>query len=158
MISANQSLCTCGSGIQYTDCCGQFISNIKIPATAEQLMRSRYTAYNMKDASYLLKTWHVSTRPKELKLDIDTTCWQGLKVITANEHEVSFVAYFTDIKNPHTEKDRYALYEESEFSKDDQWYYVKGANLQTIQLSQNMSCPCQSGKKFKRCCSKLFTK
>ena len=32
-------------------------------ATAEPLMRSRYSAFAVGDAAYLLRTWHPSDRP-----------------------------------------------------------------------------------------------
>ena len=38
-------------------------------ATAEQLMRSRYSAFAVGDAGYLLDTWHPGTRPRSLDLD-----------------------------------------------------------------------------------------
>ena len=34
-------------------------------------MRSRFTAFSIKDAAYLLETWHPSTRPAEIDLDDD---------------------------------------------------------------------------------------
>lgn len=37
--------CPCQSGHQYADCCGKFHLREAFPETAEQLMRSRYTAY-----------------------------------------------------------------------------------------------------------------
>jgi len=43
-------------------------------------MRSRYTAFVLNDAAYLLETWHASTRP--LALDREpATRWLGLKVL-----------------------------------------------------------------------------
>ena len=43
-------------------------------------MRSRYTAYVRRDAAYLLRTWHVSTRP--LALDLEGVVWLGLEVLS----------------------------------------------------------------------------
>ena len=37
--------------------------------TAESLMRSRYSAFAVGDAGYLLRTWHPSGRPRTLSLD-----------------------------------------------------------------------------------------
>ena len=54
--------CPCG-GASYATCCGQYIEGGAIPATAETLMRSRYTAFTQGDESYLRATWHASTCP-----------------------------------------------------------------------------------------------
>jgi len=37
--------CPCGSDLQYNDCCLPVIQGERTPATAEELMRARYTAY-----------------------------------------------------------------------------------------------------------------
>ena len=43
-------------------------------------MRSRFTAFSIKDAAYLLETWHPSTRPAEIDLD-DDVVWRRLVII-----------------------------------------------------------------------------
>ena len=35
-------------------------------------MRSRFTAFALGDADYLLRTWHPDTRPESLELDPDS--------------------------------------------------------------------------------------
>ncbi len=119
-------------------------------------MRSRYSAYALKDENYLLISWHPSTRPESLDLTDDTTQWMGLKIISTSESGVHFVAYFTqDTLN----KDKvYALTEQSNFAKEDKWYYLDGLDVNTVQLTKNMPCPCQSGKKYKRCCALFIEK
>ncbi|MGD1990808.1 MAG: YchJ family metal-binding protein, partial [Chromatiales bacterium] len=54
--------CPCESGLDYDLCCGRFIDEGALPETAEQLMRSRYTAFTLDRISYLEKTWHRATR------------------------------------------------------------------------------------------------
>ena len=61
--------CPCLSGLQYGECCGPFHSGDAFAPTAERLMRSRYSAFAVGDADYLLATWHPTTRPAELALD-----------------------------------------------------------------------------------------
>ncbi|GMR15894.1 MAG: YchJ family protein [Gammaproteobacteria bacterium] len=113
-------------------------------------MRSRYTAYSLKNETYLLKSWHQSTRPASLDLKNDTTQWLGLKVISSFEKTVNFVAYFT--QDTLNKEKIYALTETSNFIKDKNWFYLDGQDVKTTQLTKNMPCPCQSGKKVKRCC------
>ena len=43
-------------------------------------MRSRFSAFAVGDASYLLATWHPSTRPVDLDLDADLT-WYRLDIL-----------------------------------------------------------------------------
>ena len=62
-------------------------------------MRSRYSAFVVGDAAYLLATWHPSTRPPALELDPDVR-WLGLDVLRtegggllATEGTVEFIAH-----------------------------------------------------------------
>lgn len=72
-------LCPCGSGTTYELCCGLLHRGGKTAATAEQLMRSRYSAFVVGDAGYLLRTWSARTRPPSLHLDAIE--WTGLEIL-----------------------------------------------------------------------------
>ena len=48
--------------------------------TAESLMRSRYSAFAVRDAGYLLRTWHRSARPRNLGFD-PALRWTRLAVL-----------------------------------------------------------------------------
>ncbi len=48
--------CPCGSGATYGACCGPAHAGARESATAEALMRSRYSAFALGDAEYLVKT------------------------------------------------------------------------------------------------------
>jgi SEC-C motif-containing protein len=121
--------CPCGSGLKYADCCEKFICGTQRPATAEALMRSRYTAYVHENADYLLSTWHSSTRPASLSLqDMRPDKWLGLKVVNAvaglqpdSEGVVEFVARYK------LNGKAYRLHEKSRFLQENgQWYYLEG--------------------------------
>jgi SEC-C motif-containing protein len=58
--------CPCGSGALFDECCGGIVSGVRKAQTAEQLMRSRYTAYVMKKVDYLVRTTHPSAREEGL--------------------------------------------------------------------------------------------
>jgi SEC-C motif domain protein len=60
--------CPCGLGDDYPSCCGRLHAGAAAP-TAESLMRSRYSAFAVGDAGYLLRTWHPSARPRNLSFD-----------------------------------------------------------------------------------------
>ena len=149
--------CPCGSGKLFSECCEPYISDKYLPGTPEQLMRSRYTAYTLKNENYLLDTWHPSTRPSGNDITTETTKWHYLKVLDAKDDRVKFIAYFSDTNSPGK---IFAMGESSRFIQDikneDRWYYVDGEDIQTIEVTKNMSCPCGNSKKFKRCCYSNF--
>jgi SEC-C motif-containing protein len=120
------SACYCGLDKQYAACCGRLHSGAEIAATAEALMRSRYSAYVLKLADYLLATWHPDTRPAELDLDADDTKWLGLEVKKHVQQDetratVEFVARYRIAGKGHR------LHELSRFVREDgRWYYIDG--------------------------------
>ena len=119
--------CLCGSGKSAESCCHAYHAGATAP-TAEALMRSRYVAYVMGLDSYLLATWHTSTRPAELKLDEGPPQrWLGLtikrhEVLDENNAIVEFVARYKIAGRA------YRLNETSRFvRKDGRWFYIGGA-------------------------------
>lgn len=48
--------CPCSSKLTYDKCCEPYLLGKKCPDTPEKLMRSRFTAYAMKRADYLIAT------------------------------------------------------------------------------------------------------
>lgn len=116
--------CPCGLGEQYGSCCGRYHSGTLAP-TAEQLMRSRYSAFALGDADYLLRTWHPSARPRTLEIDPKTQ-WTRLAVLETDggglldtTGTVSFRAiYVLDGK-------RHVMDETSRFVREGKrWLYV----------------------------------
>jgi SEC-C motif-containing protein len=71
--------CPCGGELPYGGCCGPLLEGGPA-ATAEALMRSRYTAYVVGDVDHLVRTWHPRTRPAGLDLDPGLR-WTGLEVL-----------------------------------------------------------------------------
>jgi SEC-C motif-containing protein len=119
--------CACGSGQKFTDCCGIYLDGNALPATAEALMRSRYTAYTLLNENYLLATWHTSKRPATLSLaDESQTKWIGLEVKRHEQQDadhaiVEFVAKYKVNGRAHR------LHEVSRFIREaGQWFYVDG--------------------------------
>ncbi|MFV8816594.1 YchJ family protein [Haliea sp. E17] len=119
--------CPCGSGQDFADCCGPRLAGDAPAVTAEQLMRSRYTAFARGEADYLLATWHPETRPSRVRLD-PAQRWIGLRILhtdAGGENDesgtVEFVARFK------TGGSGYRLQELSRFEKiDGRWYYRDG--------------------------------
>ncbi len=89
-------------------------------------MRSRYTAFVLERAAYLLATWHASTRPVAVDFEANAK-WLGLEVRRHVRHnperaEVEFVAR---LRHVHGAASR--LHECSQFVLEQGcWYYVDG--------------------------------
>ena len=154
----DKDLCPCGSNNDYASCCKLLLDGEKNAETAEVLMRSRYTAYVVKDIDYLLRTWYFANRPD----DIDPASiphWVGLTIVRTEEglaHDTEGVVEFT--AQAEDGKQRWQLHEVSTFVKDgEQWFYVDGDLVKpppatSSKVGRNTPCPCGSGKKFKKCC------
>jgi SEC-C motif-containing protein len=89
-------------------------------------MRSRYSAYVLGLADYLLATWHPSTRPDGLEPDPSGLKWLGLELRRHEQQDadhatVSFVARSKLGGRAHR------LQETSRFVREGgRWYYVDG--------------------------------
>ncbi len=118
--------CPCGSGLRDDLCCGRLHRGEALAATAEELMRSRYSAFVRREAGYLLATWHPRTRPADLDLD-DDVAWTGLEVLATEAGGpgdatgvVEFVAHHAGGR----------LHERSRFERRaGRWVYVDGEDL-----------------------------
>jgi len=129
-------LCYCNSKKSYNECCELIISGKQDAETAEQLMRSRYSAYVVANVNYLMDSHHPNTRPvKERKNIIKWTksiIWVSLEIISKQkgqqidtEGNVEFKALY--IENGKLEY----IHEDSYFVKENnKWYYKSGIHKQ----------------------------
>lgn len=129
--------CPCGSGLTYDACCSPFIGGRAVPETAEQLMRSRYTAYARQNANYLVATTHPSKRARnELKTiskSFRGIIWQSLEIIATDkgaagdsEGLVEFIATCTAGAG----NERSGVHERSSFVHENgRWFYLDGEIL-----------------------------
>ncbi|MEO3760337.1 YchJ family metal-binding protein [Mycobacterium sp. B14F4] len=121
------SACPCGNGVEYAACCEPLHDGVRDAATAEELMRSRYSAYAKGIADYLFRTWHPRTRPPEVTVDSDVT-WSGLDIsdVVAGDAgdergEVEFTARYVRAGRLD------ALHERSRFERRaGRWLYLDG--------------------------------
>ncbi len=133
--------CPCG-GPDYATCCAPFIDGAAVPQTAEQLMRSRYSAYTLGLEDYLRATWYPRTLPGGPIVDVEQPPqWLGLEVKSAlrlrqrkaslaeipDRDTVEFVARYKIGGRAHR------LHEVSSFVREAgadgilRWYYVDGS-------------------------------
>jgi SEC-C motif-containing protein len=167
--------CPCGSNFPFTDCCAPLIRGTGFPDTAEDLMRSRYTAFTHGNWEYLVLTSHPEEKKEMARLGpeliADGVVWQKLEILGTraggqedSQGQVDFASYYT--------KDGIAqtLRESSRFYKiNGRWVYSrKDSTLPPVPVSpqtkpktvvrdkakigRNDPCPCGSGKKYKKCC------
>ncbi len=158
-------ICPCGSSKPYSDCCRPLISGERRADTAEQIMRSRYTAFVKKELAWLRDSLHPGHRTDydeaSTRAWAERAEWHGLEILrTENggpadqEGTVEFVASFTE------NRVRQEHHELASFQRTNgAWYYTSGKLLpprpvvrQTPKAGRNDPCPCGSGKKFKKCC------
>ncbi|HEY0258374.1 MAG TPA: YchJ family metal-binding protein [Lacisediminihabitans sp.] len=124
------SRCPCLSGLGYGECCQPLHRGLRVAATAEQLMRSRYSAFAAGETAYLLETWHPRTRPRALELDTDRV-WTRLDIVrTARgglldaDGLVEFVAY------SRVGADRQRQHETSRFLRERRrWFYLDALDV-----------------------------
>ena len=89
-------------------------------------MRSRFSAFAVRDTAYLMRTWHVSTRPARLDLD-PAQVWTRLEILGTTgggplhtEGTVEFRAHYTSRGGPGV------LHEHSRFMRaDGRWVYAE---------------------------------
>jgi len=157
--------CPCCSQKAFEDCCEPYLSGKKIPETAEQMMRARYTAYTLVDMDFIEKTHDPKTLKKTDMADnrkwAESTKWLGLEILSTEQGQtddevgqVEFKAKFTSQGKEDTH------HEVSLFTKKQgNWYFTDGKSprhqtvvRETPKIRRNEPCPCGSGKKYKKCC------
>ena len=151
-----KALCYCGNQKYYNECCYPFISGSLKLETPEQLMRSRYSAFCIKDIEYLISTRYPSKQEinerEVLAQTINETQWLGLKILKTNQGQINqgfgYVEFVAFYKNNKIEQ----LHENSKFIYENgQWYYFDGVILEALKFARNELCWCGSKKKYKRC-------
>jgi SEC-C motif-containing protein len=153
--------CPCGSGQPFADCCEPVLAGRRPAATAEALMRARFTAHVVHDFGFLHRTYRPTSRqPYVEEKGTPTTQWTKLVV---HHHEegpapdtatVDFSAYGTE------EGRELVLHEKAEFARQDGgWIYTRALRegpapfkATARKPGRNDPCPCGSGKKYKQCC------
>jgi SEC-C motif-containing protein len=120
--------CPCGYAMPYVTCCGLLHSGTATALTALELMRSRYSAFAVGDAEYLVATWHPATRPGSVDLD-PAIEWRRLQIrgLTGGAADddvgtVEFIAHYWDV----TRRQHGRQHENSGFARLGQcWFYVE---------------------------------
>ena len=156
--------CPCGSNVSYAECCRPLIKGEKPAMKAQQLMRSRYSAYVKKEIGYILTSLHPDHRSdydeKSTRAWAESAEWHTFEIVETKgggaedrEGKVEFIVTYSqnNVKTEH--------HELSSFKKEGgTWYFVTGRNMPkkpvnaAPKIGRNDPCSCGSGKKFKKCC------
>lgn len=132
--------CPCQSGQHYHQCCYALIEKRQAARTAEQLMRSRYTAYHLKKIKYIAKTMRGPAKQgfnlQSTQKWADQLSWQSLNITRTvagqpgdQQGWVAFEAVYLD-----GQQQSHTIQEISVFYFENRWYY-------TEQIPDWSACP-----------------
>lgn len=152
--------CPCGSQLPFSECCSPIIAGKPAPS-AEALVRSRYTAFSLRDLDYVEKTHAPEVRADFNRAEAERLAedceWQSLTIhkATANQ-DTAEVDFVVQVKHGGRVVRKGAS---SKFRCDDgEWLFVSSkqkqqlAHQRKMKAGRNDPCPCGSGIKFKKCC------
>lgn len=142
--------CYCNSKKEFSECCEPYLSGVSYPSTAQELMRSRYSAYVLGNGGYIVKT---TTKENRYEDDLElieeyskSVTWLGLEIVHVEKNVVEFKAYYRDANGLKVQ------HEKSNFIYEDGVWLYRDGKLYNSKIERNSPCPCQSGKKYKKCC------
>ena len=160
-VPAATGACPCGSGKLLALCCGPVLAGERLAATAEELMRARFTAHATGNFEFLHRTYKPTAKlPFEPGGEAPATQWTRLVVHSHEPGRVPNMAY-VDFSAYGMEKGlEYVLHEKAEFIQEDgAWIYTRPlregpapVKMAAKKPGRNDPCPCGSGRKFKHCC------
>ncbi len=127
--------CPCGNNKTYIDCCEPYITEKSLPQTAEQLMRSRYTAHTKGKVDYILKTHDavapsIKERKKMLKW-MNSAEWLGLAIVKTEKGQKEDDSGWVEFRAIYLENGAMeAMHEKSFFKRyKGVWMYVSGSHI-----------------------------
>ena len=150
--------CPCGQG-QYASCCQPLHLKQQVAQNAEQLMRSRYSAFALQHVDYILHTTAIGQQPfldrAAITLWSQSNQWLKLEVLQhqpkldKNHALVEFKAHYHDGTKTqiHHEISHFILHQQ-------RWYFLDPTL--NIHTTMKQPCICGSGKKFKQCCAQFI--
>ncbi|MDO7868824.1 YchJ family protein [Nocardioides jiangxiensis] len=134
-------LCPCGTGSNYGVCCGRLISGAAQARTAEELMRSRYSAYALGELDHVFRTWHPRTRPDDVS-PAPGVEFIGLTILDivagGPDDDLGVVEFIARMRTPEGADE---MHERSRFSRRaGRWMYVDG-NVPDVAAADDTPAP-----------------
>ena len=126
-------MCYCGRGNTFEFCCLPIISGLSEAKTAEDLMRSRYSAYATIAVDYLIQSTHSSQRknysPQEIETWARSCTWQKLEIISTKNGSIGDTKGIVEFRASFSDENgkKQVHHERSDFVKENgKWYFLKG--------------------------------
>jgi SEC-C motif-containing protein len=120
--------CPCGSLRDYNECCGAIISGQRDALTAQELMRSRYTAFTLANVDYLMRSHHSKSRPIRERQQILTWAksvkWMGLTIINTQQGEPADTTGYVEFKAVFMENGKVSHIHENSFFEREKGLWV----------------------------------
>jgi SEC-C motif-containing protein len=129
------NLCPCDSGQTFVNCCEPILTGKRDALTAQQLMRSRYTAFTQANIDYLLRSHAAKTRPVKDRKNIErwarSVTWMGLSILRTEAGEATDETGYVEFKAAYIENGQPGqIHERSLFHRENgQWVYVSGVQF-----------------------------
>ncbi|HAC32632.1 MAG TPA: hypothetical protein DCF70_08420 [Treponema sp.] len=161
-------LCPCGSGRTYGECCEPVIKGTVKAATAEALMRARYSSYVAHEIDFIINSCEEGEKIAEIDRKATEqwskeSTWHGLKILRTEKGTEKDEEGFVEFEATYTDKRgiRDIHHENAYFKKiNGTWLYEVGdVKPMTVvregaKIGRNDPCPCGSGLKYKKCCGR----
>jgi SEC-C motif-containing protein len=127
--------CPCNPSKNYIDCCEKAHLNIVSVNTAEELMRSRYSAFVLGNIKYLHQSHHSASRPsksenKEIEKWAKSVHWLKLEVIQTTKGKIKDKTGTVEFKAFFMENGKVnIIHENSLFClENEHWVYLKASD------------------------------
>ncbi|HXU74070.1 MAG TPA: YchJ family protein [Polyangia bacterium] len=159
--------CLCGSSLPLEHCCGPLLDGAEAAATAEALMRSRYSAHVLARVDYIVATHDPQTRgavdPAAVERWARQSEWLGLAIVAREAGGPDDDRGVVEFRATYRARDGAVIvhHERSRFRRrDGRWFYCDGDTVKPpparagATVGRNDPCPCGSGQKYKRCCGR----
>ena len=160
--------CPCTSGREFAECCEPIIQQRQKATTAEQLMRSRYSAYALGHTDWIIESQSPDGRQfvdrRATEEWSKRAVWHRMEILEVKDGGPEDAEGFVDFKAHYTIAGEDIVHHEvASFRRvDDTWYFVDGVEVKPRpfkrlekKVGPNDPCPCGSGKKHKKCCGKI---
>ena len=125
--------CHCCSGKNFDECCKEILEGNRKAATAEELMRSRYSAYTTSSIEYLMKTTHSATRKfydaKAIESWARSSNWIQLEILKTEKGTEDDFEGFVEFKATYEDKENKTIvhHEYSHFLREKgEWFFLEG--------------------------------
>jgi SEC-C motif-containing protein len=159
--------CPCNDAVEFAACCEPVIRGQRKAATAEELMRSRYSAYALGEIE-----WIVDSQSPDGRQFVDRRAteewskratWHRIEIVETREGGPDDAEGFVEFKAYYTLGGEDITHHEiASFRKENgTWFFVDGIEVRPRpfrrtqpKVGPNEPCPCGSGKKSKKCCGR----